>query len=139
MMRFELTDNPAQADLDAVAKGLTDFNTAEVGPPNRQPIAIFISDDSGTVIGGMQGYTGWGWLFTQWLWLSEALRGQGIAAQLLAQAEAETLRRGGHSAWIDTFNPVALRTYEKAGYRVFGELPNFVAGRSRFFLSKRLR
>jgi hypothetical protein len=55
-----------------------------------------------------------------------------------AHAEAEAIRRGCHSAYIDTFNPVALRTYQGAGYVPFGALENFPGERSRTFLKKRL-
>jgi GNAT superfamily N-acetyltransferase len=86
----------------------------------------------------MSGYTGWGWLFTQWLFVPESLRGQGIAGKMLDMAEAEAIARGCHGAWIDTFNPQALRAYQRQGYQVFGELPDFPVGRSRSFLQKRL-
>lgn len=137
-MRFDLTAAPAAADLDAVSDGLTEFNTGDAGPSNRLPLAIFVRDDRDAVVGGLGGYTGWGWLFTQWLWLEEQLRGQGIAGQLLQMAEDEAVRRGCHAAWIDTFNPIALRVYERQGYVIFGTLEDFPVGRSRFFLQKRL-
>lgn len=137
-MQFDLTDTPAAADLEAVSRGLGGYNDADVGPMNRRPLAVFVRGDDGVVRAGLNGFTGWDWLFTQWLWVGEELRGQGVARRMLAQAEAEALRRGCHSAWIDTFNPVALKVYQRAGYAVFGELPQFVDGRSRFFLSKTL-
>jgi len=43
-----------------------------------------------------------------------------------------------HGAYIDTFNPVALKVYRRAGYRPFGELPDFPKGRTRTFLRKAL-
>ncbi len=137
-MRFELTDAPALGDLDTVSRGLMDFNDADVGPMNRRPLAIFVRRDDGTVEAGLSGYTAWGWLFTQWLWVGEPLRGKGYATRMLALAEAEAIARGCHAAWIDTFNPVALKIYRRAGYEVFGELPEFAAGRPRSFLKKTL-
>jgi GNAT superfamily N-acetyltransferase len=138
MFELALTDAPAESDLAAISKGLTDFNAADIGPSGRRTLAILIRDESGNTIGGISGYTGWGWLFTQWLFVPQALRGQGIAGKMLELAETEALARGCHSAWIDTFNPQALRAYQRQGYKVFGELPDFPAGRSRCFLQKRL-
>ena len=40
--------------------------------------------------------------------------------------------------WLDTFSFQARRFYEKLGYVVFGELPDYPAGHSRYFLQKRL-
>ncbi len=136
--RLDLTDAPVDADMAVIMSGLTGFNTADVGPPGRRPLAVLIRDDNGQIIGGTLGFTAWGWLFTQWLFVPEPLRGQGMAGRLLAEAEAEAIARGCHGAWIDTFNPQALRAYRRQGYEIFGELPDFPPGRSRAFLQKRL-
>lgn len=137
-MRFDLTDAPTPGDLDALSSHLGAYNDADVGPMNRRPLAVFVRGNDGGLLAGLSGYTGWNWLFTQWLWVSKDLRGQGVAGQMLAKAEAEAVARGCHSAWIDTFNPVALRAYQRAGYAVFGELPEFILGRARSFLKKSL-
>ncbi|NVD39466.1 GNAT family N-acetyltransferase [Ensifer sp. HO-A22] len=136
---FEVTDAPPAAALDAIGNGLTAFNAADVGPSERRPLAVIVGGpEAEGKRGGLSGYTAWGWLFVQWLWLPEDLRGQGLAGKLLAAAEEEARRRGCHGAWIDTFNPQARRAYERQGYEAFGELPDFPPGRSRVFLKKRL-
>ena len=134
---MEVTDNPSADDLAAIQTGLTSFNEADVGPADRRTIAAVVHE-GGTVVAGLSGYTAWGWLYVQWLWLDEAQRGRGLAARLLADAEAEARRRGCHDAYIDTFSPQALHVYQKAGYTVFGALPDFPPGRTRSFLSKAL-
>ena len=138
MATIELTAAPSGEDLDAILKSLTAYNEADVGPADRLPLAVLIRDDDGKVIGGLSGYTSWGWLFTQLLFIPEPLRGQGMAAKLLDQAEAEARRRGCRGAWIDTFNPQALKAYQRQGYAPFGELPAFVGDRTRTFLRKML-
>ena len=53
------------------------------------------------------------------------------------EAEEEARRRGCHHAWVDTqFG--ARPFYEKLGYRVFGELPDYPPGYNRSFLQKAL-
>ncbi len=131
-----ITETPDPADLETIGKGLTGFNEHDVGPANRRALAVILRDGE-TVHGGLSGYTAWGWLYVQWLWLAEGQRGQGYAAQMLALAETEARIRGCHGAYIDTFNPTALRVYRQAGYEVFGELPDFPEGRTRSFLAKR--
>lgn len=138
MMKIDVTDTPSESELAAISEGLTAFNAIDVGPSGRQPLAVLIRDDAGKTIGGISGYTAWGWLFTQWLFVPETLRGQGMAGKLLDAAEQEASARGCFGAWIDTFNPQALRAYQRQGYAIFGELPDFPAGRSRFFLQKKL-
>lgn len=136
--RIELTDRPGEAALAAILNGLIAFNAEMVGPSNHRALAAVVHDADGTPQGGLSGYTAWGWLFIEKVWIPETLRGQGLARRLLADAEAEAERRGCHGAWLDTFNPAARRAYERHGYRVFGELPDFPLGRSRVFLWKAL-
>lgn len=136
-LSFDVTDQPGEQDVAAVVAGLVGFNVDAVGPSNRSTLAAFARID-GEVLGGLVGYTAWGWLYVEKLWLHETIRGQGAAARLLDEAEAEAKRRGCHGAWIDTFNPQALTLYQKQGYTVFGELPQFPKGRSRYFLRKEI-
>lgn len=138
MPEFEVTGSPQPEDLAAISDGLTAFNTSDVGPAERQALAVLIRDTDGKVTGGLSGYTAWGWLFTQWLYIPDTLRGTGMAGIVLGKAEAEASARGCHGAWIDTFNPQALRAYQRQGYEIFGELPEFPKGRTRTFLKKSL-
>lgn len=135
---LEVTDTPDQEDLEAIGSALAAFNQADVGPAERKALAVLVRDGKGLIVAGISGYTAWGWLYVQWLFVAESHRGQGLAGQMLAAAEAEAIKRGCRGAYIDTFNPQALHVYERAGYRVFGALPDFPKGRSRSFLSKTL-
>jgi GNAT superfamily N-acetyltransferase len=136
--QFDLTDDPSPDELAAIGQGLNAYNVADVGPSDRRLIAVLLRDDAGQPIGGLSGYTSWGWLFTQQLFIPKPLRGQGMVGRLLTAAEAQAQARGCKGAWIDTFNPVALRAYQRQGYVIFGEIPDYVADRSRTFLQKRL-
>lgn len=133
-----VTASPSPEDLEAIGTGLSAFNEADVGPVHRTPLAVVVRDAAGAVVAGISGYTAWGWLYVQWLWVAEAQRGQRIAARMLAAAEAEAIARRCHGAYIDTFNPVALKIYRSAGYEPFGALEDFPVGRTRTFLQKRL-
>ncbi|WP_440411583.1 N-acetyltransferase family protein [Neorhizobium petrolearium] len=138
MSQLEVTASPRAEDLAAIGEGLAAFNDADVGPSERKPLAVLIRDIEGKVIGGLSGYTAWGWLFTQWLFIPDALRGGGMAGKLLTEAEREARARGCYGAWIDTFSPVARKAYMRQGYEIFGELPDFPKGRTRIFLKKEL-
>ncbi|ACE92164.1 MULTISPECIES: GNAT family N-acetyltransferase [Rhizobium] len=138
MRGFELTGAPSPEELAAITDALSAFNTGDVGPADRRPLAILIRDTDGKVTGGLSGFTAWGWLFTQMLYIPETLRGAGLAGKLLAEAEEEARARGCGGAWIDTFSPQALSAYLRQGYEVFGELEDFPQGRTRSFLRKRL-
>jgi GNAT superfamily N-acetyltransferase len=135
---ISVSDSPSPEELKIIGGQLAAFNEADVGPADRRPLVVVVRDASGGMTGGLSGYTAWGWLYVQWLWVDEAARGEGLAGTMLAAAEDEARRRGCHGAYIDTFNPVALRVYQRAGYAPFGALGDFPKGRTRTFLQKRL-
>ncbi len=138
MASLELTATPSPDDLALIGNELTAFNHADVGLADRRALAVLIRDEDSVVIGGLSGYTAWGWLFTQLLFVPESQRGKGVAGRLLATAEQEAAERGCHGAWIDTFSQDALLAYLKQGYEIFGALPEFPKGRTRTFLRKAL-
>ncbi|AZO09351.1 MULTISPECIES: GNAT family N-acetyltransferase [unclassified Mesorhizobium] len=135
---LEITAEPLPQDLAFLGERLTAFNDGDVGASDRKALAIFVRNDDGAIVAGISGYTAWGWLFVQWLWVDEELRGRRMAATMLEAAEREALARGCQGAWIDTFNPIAAKAYQRQGYQPFGTLADFPVGRSRIFLQKRL-
>lgn len=135
---ISVTASPPPDVLETIGGRLTAFNEADVGPADRKALAVVVRDAAATITGGISGYTAWGWLYVQWLWVAESERGRGLAGKMLAAAEAEARARGCHGAYIDTFSPVALKTYQRAGYTPFGALEDFPKGRTRTFLQKRL-
>jgi GNAT superfamily N-acetyltransferase len=137
-LRISVTAAPTPDELDTIFAGLNGFNEADVGPARRTALAVVVRDADGAIVGGISGYTAWGWLYLQWLWVAEGQRGEGLAGRMLSLAEAEGRTRGCHSAYIDTFNPAALKAYRRAGYEPFGALEDFPIGRTRTFLQKRL-
>ncbi|MGB3335684.1 MAG: GNAT family N-acetyltransferase [Devosia sp.] len=138
MPSLSVTAEPTEAELAAIGEGLTAFNDSDAGPSGRRALAVLLRDETGHISGGLSGYTAWGWLYVQWLWLAESQRGLGWAVRLLQAAESEARNRDCHGAHIDTFNPVALKIYLRAGYEPFGTLPDFPKGRTRTFLRKSL-
>ena len=137
-LSISVTETPVAEDLAIVGGQLTAFNEADVGPADRRPLAVFVRDEAGAIVAGISGYTAWGWLYVQWLWVAETQRGVGLAGRMLAAAETDAKARGCHGAYIDTFSPVALKTYQRAGYVLFGALEDFPPGRTRTFLQKKL-
>src|SRR5207237_9666442 len=127
---------PLPGGVACLGEGLTALNDSDVGASGRNALAVFVRDEAGAIVAGISGYTAWGWLYVQWLWVDEGLRGRRIAASMLDAAEQEAVARGCRGAWIDTFNPTAAKVYQRQGYRPFGALPDFPVGRRRTFLHK---
>jgi GNAT superfamily N-acetyltransferase len=150
MHRIHVNEQAGESSRAAIQAPLLQFNQSLVGPSQQHMLCVEVLDGAGGVtggvtggviggvIGGLWGHTSFGWLYTQLLVVPEALRGQGVGRQLLQAAEALALQRGCHGAWLDTFNPQALLFYERVGYRRFGQLDDFPAGGTRYFLKKEL-
>lgn len=133
-----ILDEPSSDELAVIGERLTAFNTDDVGPAGKQALIVAVRNESNDLLAGISGYTAWGWLYIQWLWVDESMRGQNMAARMLQAAEDEAVKRGCHGAYIDTFSPIALKVYQRQGYEAFGKLPDFPKGRTRTFLSKAL-
>ena len=125
----------------AVVDGLVAFNRAQT-PDFAGPFAniglLLKHPETGQVDGGLTGRISFGWLFVELLFVPERLRGQGVGRRLMEQAEAVAREQGCVGIWLDTFTFQAPGFYRKLGYALFGEIPDYPTGSSRFFLSKRL-
>lgn len=133
-----VTDTPSDDDVRVLTGGLNRYNDLAFGPMNFRQLVVVACDERGEIVGGLAGNTHWTWLFVAKLWTAEEVRGMGIASAMLAAAENEARKRGCDRANIDTLNRDARRLYEKLGYRVYGELPDYVPGNTRWYLWKRL-
>lgn len=135
--QFEVTDSPIEADKVALLDGLRAYNRAAAGMDVR-PIAVWARDDDGRIIGGLTGRTGGDWLFIEFFWLPENMRGQGVGSELIRRAEAEAVARGCIGSWLDTYSFQAPGFYERHGYEVFGVVEDYPGDARRYFMKKRL-
>lgn len=136
--RITLEATPDSADIQALVKGLTDFNAAHAGGDTPSYLLATVRDEHGALAGGLLGATYLGWLSIQVVWLTEAARGRGHGQRLMALAEEEALRRGCPRVFVETLSFQALPFYEKCGYTVFSRLDGFPPGGARYALTKQL-
>ena len=136
--KLELTDVAEEGVRKLIVAPLVEYNIAQAGPGNGKPLVITIKDESEQIVGGLWGYTGYEWLFTQLLVVPETQRRAGVGSRLMSMAEAEALSRGCSGSWLDTFEFQAKGFYERIGYECFAELPSYPKGFSRFFMKKTL-
>jgi GNAT superfamily N-acetyltransferase len=133
-----LEHSPASSDIEAIANGLSEHAESRDYPYDHKPLALFIRNQTGQILGGLSGATTWGWLHISLFWISQELRGKGYGKSLVAMAEKEALARGCKNAHLDTYSFQALEFYQKSGYEVFATLHDFPENASRFFLKKSL-
>ncbi|MCL4247691.1 MAG: GNAT family N-acetyltransferase [Anaerolineae bacterium] len=135
---FTVTDDAPLSDRDAIRQGIDDYNKQFVGHEHYQPLYILMRDDKGEIVGGLVGATYWAWLYVRFLWISDALRGQGHGSRIMQLAEEEAKRRGCTDVHLDIYDFESLSFYRKLGYGVWGRLDGIPEGYMRYFLKKNL-
>jgi GNAT superfamily N-acetyltransferase len=137
--RLVQENNPDPQDIKTVDHRLWEFNTDQVGYSDSRRLAIFIRDDNNQILGGIIGFTFWGWLAVDLLWVKDNLRGQGYGRRLLQAAEQEAIARGCKQVLLDTFSFQAPEFYRRQGYEQFGVLDGFAGKHQRLYFRKRLK
>ncbi|MDU6388155.1 MULTISPECIES: N-acetyltransferase [Pantoea] len=137
-MQLNVTDAVTHQDLDEVRLGLNAFNSRFINIDEIKAIGVFVTDEHGKKRAGLTGSTTGNWLRIDMLWVSDALRGQGVGTQLIRAAEEEARRRGCRYAQVDTASFQARPFYEKLGYSLRFSLDNYPRHHQRHYLSKAL-
>jgi GNAT superfamily N-acetyltransferase len=133
-------DPYATADLRNVVQTIVDnYCVAMTGRAEWYPVAFFLRDESGEVLGGLLGDIWADWLHVRTLAIAAPARGRGFGRELMQRAELYAVERGCTDAFLDTFSFQARPFYEKLGYRVFGMLEDHPAGHQHYFMRKQLQ
>lgn len=142
LVNITLEEDPNGALADEVERKLLHALRQNVPPSDGKPLTLVARDLQGGMTGAFVGSTSYGWLLVKMLWVAEALRGQGLGARLMDEAETIARLCGCHGAWLDTSSAKAERFYTRLGYERFGVLTNGPGdqpqGHRRAFLAKRL-
>ena len=137
-MKLELDEHPTVEDFRTILNGVRHFNRAQTDNENPRPVAHFLRDETGRIIGGVQGSL-WGRsMHIDALWVDENQRGQGHGSKLMKAIEDYAATHGHPLVYLETTSFQALPFYEGLGYRLFGELPEISRGHTLYFLKKEL-
>lgn len=127
---------PLEEEVEAVRRGLTAYNEQFTANSDRVPVGCFARDETGRVIAGAHGIIGWGWLYTERLWVDEPLRGRGVGTEVLARLERAALAQGVHRFHVSTTSFQALDFYIRQGYEVYAQLEDNPPGYTDYYLKK---
>jgi len=133
-----IEEHPDPRDLDFLEDQINAYNVAVTGITDWYPLAIFVRDDAGQILAGINGGMWGGYLEIQNLWVREDLRGQGLGRRLLLAAEQQARARGCTQALLDTHDFQAPEFYKQLGYAVFGIFEGIGGRYNRYYLRKRL-
>jgi len=135
---IELDEHPGQEDLHYVLKSIRQYNFEVSGHGPPRPVAFFLRDGQGQIMGGVLGDL-WGKsMHIAALWVNEYERGKGHGSSLMTELEKYAAAKGNLLSYVETTSFQALPFYEGLGYRIFGHLP-IADSCTLFFLRKDLR
>jgi len=135
---LELDEHPQPEDFRVVLDGVRSFNRAQTGNERPGPVAYYLRDEAGQIVGGVQGNL-WGRsTHIDALWVDDNYRGRGYGSKLMKAIEEYAAAHGYPLIYLETASFQALPFYQSLGYVVFGELKEISAGHTLFFLRKEL-
>jgi GNAT superfamily N-acetyltransferase len=136
--RFSIEPNANSEEVQSIRDSLNEFNMIVTGDRNYRPFVIFVRDENNAIVGGVLADLWGGWMHISYLWMDEPLRRQGYGKRLIAMIEEEARAQKCRGIHLETFDFQARPFYEKLGYTVFGELPDFPIGHTFYYLKKLL-
>src|SRR3954467_15635159 len=136
-MEFQVEDRPDPLDVDFLETQIRAEASKAKGLGDEVELAIFVRD-AGTIVAGISGWTWGDCCELQSLWVAPHLRGRGLATRLLVAAQAQAAARGCPQTLPFTYAFQARELYERIGYRLVGEVPNFPSGTEALWFRKLL-
>ena len=114
------------------------YNRSKREASTSEPLNIFIEDEDGNLMGGLVAETFGYWLEIEYLYVSEALRGQGLGSDILQRGEEEARDRKCKYSFVDTFHFQAPDFYKKHGYEEVFRLKEYPYTGERYYYTKEL-
>ena len=135
---IEVDEQPQEKDLQYLLHSIRKFKREVSGYERPRPVACFMRDKQGRIIGGAHGDLWGSSMHIAALWVAESERGKGHGSALMKDLERHAASKGHLLAYVETTSFQALPFYEGLGYRIFGTLPGIAEQCTLFFLSKTL-
>lgn len=140
-MELTLTQLSQQnyGDFEQLQVQYDKYTERQIGKSNTKTIGYLLKNNKDEVIAGVKGnVSDYGWLWIELLFVSPELHGQGLGTQLIRLIEDEARAFGCHHVYLNSFSFQAVSFYQRSGYQVYGELPDFPYGHSVIALTKAL-
>jgi len=125
--RLTLEDAPDQRDLALLEDRVNDAAIAAAALGEPAEFGIFVRD-RGRLVAGISAHVWGGCCELQAMWVDPALRGRGLARELIAGAEAAARERGCTLVVLQAYDLLTRGLYERLGYEVLAVVDDCPAG-----------
>ena len=123
--------------VKAIENGVIEHGRRLASAGKAKPIVCVVREND-TLVAGASGRTEYTRLFINYLWVTEAIRSQGIGTELLNRIEAAARERDCTDALIETLDDRVASLYTRLGYQPIAVIPDYVGPFSRHILVKTL-
>jgi GNAT superfamily N-acetyltransferase len=137
-LTFSVETGDAAVAAARIMELLEESNSDVQHARNEKHFCATLRDANGSIEGGITARSFWGWLYIVALAIRPSSRGRGYGRRLLASAERWGIECECRHAWLMTMSFQAREFYERSGYVVFAELPDFPERERRLFMRKPL-
>jgi GNAT superfamily N-acetyltransferase len=135
-MNFQVINEESPLLVDELVEGVRTFVHEQLGDETTLPLSVIARDDNGALIGGVSGRTIYGNFLIGVVWVDKKYRGTGLGRKLMGSAETEAIGRGCKVSQLDTLSIQAPLFYQKLGFEIVGEVPEFPGSPARYFMMK---
>ncbi|MCC5013986.1 MULTISPECIES: GNAT family N-acetyltransferase [unclassified Legionella] len=125
-------------DIKWLKNALNEYN-AEALPGNNHHFTVINRDSKANIIAGAFIWTHGDTMYLDTLYVDKKHRKQGLGSLVLHAAESKGLVLNCTRCITDTLGFQAQPFYEKLGYQVIAEVPDYIQGHARIYLEKSLR
>ncbi|MBW8185578.1 GNAT family N-acetyltransferase [Shewanella nanhaiensis] len=136
-MKFQVINEEAPDLVNVLVEGVRQHLHDQIGGEATQPLSV-AAYDNGELIGGVSGRTIYGNFLIEVVWVDKRYRGTGLGRKLMESAEVQAIGRGCRVSQVDTLSIQAPLFYQKLGFKIAGEIPEFSGSPGRYFLMKTL-
>jgi ribosomal protein S18 acetylase RimI-like enzyme len=115
---FEYQEEPKQEFIDILFEGISEDAVQKKKMDRTKTFGIFIKNNRGVCLGGVNGFSLFGCLYIDMLWVKENLRYQGLGTKLMMEAEKMGREYRCTFSTVNTMDWEALPFYQKLGYEI---------------------
>jgi ribosomal protein S18 acetylase RimI-like enzyme len=129
---------PRLEDVRLLEDRIYEHNVRVTAISDGKIFAVFLRDDTESVVGGIYGWTWGGTCYIRYLYVPGHMRGQGHGSRLMLEVEAEALDRGCGQIVLETHDFQAPDFYRRLGFEIVGRVDGYPRGHQSLTMVKRL-
>lgn len=137
-VKLEYTASPKPEEEQILFDGLSEEAYKAKGLAPMEPFAFFLKDE-GEVLGGIKGFSYYGCLYIDLLWITQKLRGKGWGTKLVLAAEEIAKKRMCTFITVNTMDWEASDFYKKLGYTIEYSRSGYAKNSTIHFFSKQFQ